>query len=168
MLRGIDLVLEAFVNMPELNLWVCGPLQSPGEKEFIEVYREELFHTQNIHPIGWIDVRSKSFQKLTNNCTALLSTACTEGMSGGALNCMRRGVIPFVTRATGIDIQEDFGFVFENDTVDGIHQRMMDFSKLDIVSIQRVSETVLRETNKRYSIEAFAHNIEFILSEILF
>ena len=49
--KGLDLVLDAFVQMPEYHLTVCGPVAK--EKDFEQVYYQELYHTSNIHTYGW-------------------------------------------------------------------------------------------------------------------
>ena len=45
--KGLDLVLEAFAGMPELELVVCGPVD--GESDFQKLYHRELYETPNIH-----------------------------------------------------------------------------------------------------------------------
>src|SRR5262249_46162318 len=51
--KGLDLVLEAFADMPDYQLTVCGPLHV--EEDFQRAYHRELYETPNIHSIGRID-----------------------------------------------------------------------------------------------------------------
>src|SRR5207247_2455643 len=47
--KGLDLVLDAFVEMPEYHLTVCGPIQQ--ERQFEAAYHKELYETPNIHTV---------------------------------------------------------------------------------------------------------------------
>ena len=44
--KGLDRVLEAFAEMPEYHLTVCGPIHE--ERDFLATYHRELFDTPNI------------------------------------------------------------------------------------------------------------------------
>ena len=58
-LKGLDLVLEAFAGMPELELTVCGPVAA--ETDFAEFYQRELHETPNIRAVGWVNVTRPEF-----------------------------------------------------------------------------------------------------------
>jgi len=85
--KGLDLVLDAFAEMPEYDLAVCGPIQ--GEKEFERAHYQELYHTPNIHTIGWVDVSSPNFMKIMHNCIGLVYPSCSEGQCGSVVTCMQ-------------------------------------------------------------------------------
>src|SRR4030042_6113406 len=57
--KGLDLVLDSFVEMPDYHLYVCGPIED--EKDFEKTYYKELYQTPNIHTPGWVDVPSPIF-----------------------------------------------------------------------------------------------------------
>lgn len=81
--KGLDLVLEAFVAMPECRLYVCGPLN--GEKRFCSTFERELKGTDNIITLGWVDVTSQQFIELASTCSALVYPSCSEGGGGSVL-----------------------------------------------------------------------------------
>ena len=164
--KGLDLVLEAFTELRDLHLWVCGPLQAEAEREFIRVYRRELFHTPNIHPIGWISVYSDEFKWLTDHCAFVILASCSEGMSGAVLNCMARGLIPLVSRETGIDT-DDFGVTFEKCSIDEIRQVITDMAKQPPGILRHMAQEAFKQTRIRYSLDSFSQNIERILRTIL-
>ena len=64
--KGFDLVLEMFNVLPELDLYVYGPLWN--EMDVIDAYEKELFHTKNIHFIGQLDITSAEFKDFTHKC----------------------------------------------------------------------------------------------------
>ena len=78
--KGLDLALEAFAEMPEHHLYVCGPLQK--EKDFIKAYYKELYETPNIHAVGWVDVDGPEFMGIVNKCLGVVYPSCSEGQRG--------------------------------------------------------------------------------------
>lgn len=60
--KGLDIVLEAFIQMPEYQLTIIGPVLE--EPQFVDLYRKELFHTRNIHFVGWVDNVDEEFGKI--------------------------------------------------------------------------------------------------------
>jgi glycosyltransferase involved in cell wall biosynthesis len=164
--RGLDMVLDAFVHLHDVNLWVCGPLEREAESAFVRAYRHELFHVPNIHPLGWIDVYSKTFQELTDMCAFVIYASCTEGMSGSVLNCMARGLIPLISRDVGIDT-DGIGVTFAQDSVDVIQQVVRDMVALSPDVLRRIAQEVYWQACTRYSLESFSQNIERILRAIL-
>jgi len=165
--RGFDVLLDAFSQLPDLHLWVCGPLTADQERELVRVYRRELFHSPNIHPVGWMNVLSEPFMELTNLCASFINPSCTEGMSGSALNCMRRGLIPLVSGDVGVDVRDDFGMMLTECTVERIRESARHISELKDTNVRAMSEMVLEEIDKRYTLSTFSRNIETILADIL-
>jgi glycosyltransferase involved in cell wall biosynthesis len=164
--KGIDLLLEVFADQKDLHLWVCGPLQAKAERDFVRVYRRELFHTPNIHPIGWIDIHSRQFRQLTNKCAFVIFPSCAEGMSGGVLDCMGQGLIPLVSRETGVDT-DGFGVTFKECSIDVIRQVVTDMAKQPPDVLRRMAQEAFRQASTRYSLDSFSKNIERILRIIL-
>jgi len=164
--KGLDLVLEAFVKSPDMDLWVCGPLLAETERDFIRIYRQELFHTPNIHPIGWIDTHSEEFRQLTDKCAFVVFPSCAEGMAGGVLDCMGRGLIPLVSREAGIDT-DDFGVTFEDCSVDVIRQVVTAMAEQPAEPLRWMAQEAFRQACTRYSLDSFGENIERLLATIL-
>lgn len=109
--KGLDLVLEAFAVMPDYNLTVAGPVDK--EKDFAWEYREELHKTLNIRTVGYIDIRSREFANILASNTFLIYPTSSEGQSGSVITCMHGGLIPVVSRFTGVDIGDN-GFVMDD------------------------------------------------------
>jgi len=133
--KGLDLVLEAFAEMPEYHLTVCGPVKN--EKDFESAFFKELYQTPNIHTIGWIDVSSPKFQEITKNCIGLIYPSCSEGGGGSVVTCLHAGLIPIVSIESSVDIN-DFGITLKDCTVDEIKK------SVKILSGQSVNELKLR------------------------
>ncbi len=118
MQKGLDLVLEAFVQMPAYHLTVCGPVER--DKDFEQVYYHELYHSSNIHTYGWIDVGSPEFVELANSCVGLVYPSCSEGSSGVVKTCLHAGLIPLVSYESGVDVSDDVGVILHNCSIEEI------------------------------------------------
>ncbi|MEO7793176.1 MAG: glycosyltransferase, partial [Thermoanaerobaculia bacterium] len=100
--KGLDRVLEVFASLPDLELTVLGPIGR--EPEFERAFARELYATPNIHTHGWIDVASPEFMEIARRHIALVYPSCSEGQNGGAVTCMHAGLIPMLSRESGVDL----------------------------------------------------------------
>jgi glycosyltransferase involved in cell wall biosynthesis len=116
--KGLDLVLEAFAGMPELELDVCGPVEN--ETDFAAFYRKELYATPNIRLHDWVDVAGGEFRELCTRSIALVYPTCSEGGGGSVLTCMHASLIPVVTREASVDLDPSYGVLLEDVSVEGI------------------------------------------------
>ena len=105
--KGLDRVLEVFASLPEFQLTVLGPIER--EPEFERAFHRELYQTPNIHTHGWIDVASPEFLAVARRHLALVYPSCSEGQNGGAVTCMHAGLIPVLSRESGVDLDPDYG-----------------------------------------------------------
>lgn len=90
--KGLDLLLEAFAQMPELSLTICA--RPEKEPDFFRLYEKELMHTPNIHPRGWVDMASLEFMEIARTHAATLYPSCSEGGGGSVIHCMHAGMVP--------------------------------------------------------------------------
>lgn len=116
--KGLDLALEAFVAMPDFHLTICGPLKS--EPDFTRVYQRELFATENIAPVGWVDVTSDVFTRIAASCIGLIYPSCSEGCTGIAVNCMHVGLIPVLSYQSGVDVAPERGVILDENSIPAI------------------------------------------------
>jgi glycosyltransferase involved in cell wall biosynthesis len=107
--KGLDLVLELFASLPDFHLTVCGPVER--ERTFEAAFERELYRTSNIETVGWVDVASSAFTALARRTLGLVYPSCSEGQNGGTVTCLHAGLIPVVTRETGVDVDPGFGVV---------------------------------------------------------
>lgn len=108
--KGLDLVIEAFAQMPENTLTICGKID--GEKDFLKIYAHELA-LPNIHIAGFINPGSEKFKKLIDTSIGVVYPSCSEGGGGNIILCMHAGLIPIVSYESSVDI-DDFGIIVEN------------------------------------------------------
>lgn len=104
--KGLDLVLEAFVGMPDLQLTVCG--RPEKEPDFFKAYEKELTQLPNIELRGWMDLGSPEFAQVARTHGAVIYPSSCEGGGGAVIHCMHAGLLPACTVEASVDLG-DFG-----------------------------------------------------------
>lgn len=125
--KGLDIVLEAFAQMPEYHLTICGPITK--ETKFMSCYKKELNETLNIKHVGRIDVRSELFKNIIENSLGLIYPSCSEGQSGSVITALHAGLIPIVTRQSGVSV-EQFGIELKTASVPEVMKSVKTLTEL--------------------------------------
>jgi glycosyltransferase involved in cell wall biosynthesis len=163
-LKGLDIVLDAFSTMPNLTLHICGPIAI--EKDFALAYKKELYETPNIHYHERIDVASDLFKELVDTCGSLIYPSFSEGTSGAVVQTMHAGIVPIVTPQTGI--YEDAGcIILENPTVESIREAARAFSALPTEIIQDKTRAIWTYARSHYTREAFSRAYAAFIDTVL-
>ncbi len=162
--KGLDLVIEAFMGMPEYNLTICGPIQE--EKEFEDIYYHALYRTPNIRTMGWVDVNSDLFKKIANDCLAVIYPSCSEGGGGSVITCMQAGLIPIVSYETGVDVH-DFGIILKSSSVDNIRETVYEISNLSDSELKQMAYKTWEFTRSNHSRECFAREYKEVTQKII-
>jgi len=154
--KGLNLALEAFAQLPELELYVCGPIDE--EPRFREAFRRELFELPNIHTVGWVDIAGEEFRRVVSECAFLLYPSSAEGGGGSVITAMQAGLIPVVTREASVDVAPGFGMELAQDSLDSIMRCARDLAARpapELEAMARRAREVAREfyTRERYSRE---------------
>ncbi|MBD2508635.1 glycosyltransferase [Nostoc muscorum FACHB-395] len=163
-LKGLDLVLDAFAQMPEYHLTVCGPVSS--DKEFEQAFYKELYETPNIHTYGWIDVSSPDFIEVTNNCLGLVYPSVSEGQSGAVISCLQAGLIPILSYESGVDVH-DFGVIFDNLSLEEIKEKVRSISNLPVENLQMMSLKAWEYARANHTKEKFAQVYRNVVEQII-
>ena len=151
--KGLDLVLDAFSEMPDYKLTVCGPIAK--EKDFENAYYKELYQTPNINTIGWIDIDGPEFLDVINNSIGLIYPSCAEGQSGAVVTCMQAGLIPILSYESGVDV-DDFGLLLNDCSVNEIKKCIKKISDLPIEDLTSMSQKTWEYARANNTREKFA------------
>ena len=162
--KGLDLVLEAFVEMPENHLTVCGPIQK--DKDFEKTFYKELYQTSNIHTVDFVDVCSSEFVEIASKCIGLVYPSSSEGQSGAVATCLQAGLIPIISYESGIDV-DDFGLVLKDCSIDEITSAIRMVSSLSGEELKLMSRKAWENGRANYTIEKFAEEYEKIVEKIV-
>ncbi len=148
--KGLDLILEAFSKLSNLNLYVCTNL----EPQFLRQYQSLLHESPNIHLEGFVHVNSRRFRHLTNICGYVTMLGCAEGTATSVLTCLRRGLIPVITPETGLDVQK-FGYYIKDLNIPNLIKRYQRLSNISDSEFTRRIIGSYHESSK-YTQQTFA------------
>ena len=165
--KGLDLVLEAFAEMPEYQLTVCGPIKVEVEKDFQSCYYKELYSTKNIHTVGWIDIGKPEFLAMAKNCLGIVFPSSSEGMNGGVITCMHAGLIPVVSSETGIDVDSSHGVLLKTCSVQEIQEAVRGLSLLGDAQLAAMARKNWELARARHTKETFSAAYTGIVSQIM-
>lgn len=162
--KGLDLVLDAFAEMPDYHLYVCGPIKE--ESDFEKAFYKELYQTPNIHTIGWIDISSQEFIEITNKCLALIYPSCAEGQCGSVVTCMHASLIPIISYETGVDVN-DFGVILNDCSIDTIKNTIKMISSQPVEKLRQMSYKAWEFARANHTRERFAEEYKKVILSIM-
>ena len=163
-LKGLDRVLEAFKDLPDLDLTVCGPVKQ--ENDFNKAYHAELYETQNIHYLGRIDPLSGTFQKIAETHGFLIYPSASEGQSGAVITGLHAGLVPLASRNSGVDV-DDFGFVLKTSSVEEIKERVLYASNMPRQEFENLAKKVYSYANEHHTKKTFSLAWQNIIKTII-
>ena len=162
--KGLDLLLEIFGQKDfPFELYICSTFQS--EKEFCELYKKELFHTPNIHAVGFVDIMGEQFREISEKCSFTILPSCSEGVAGSVLTAMSAGIIPIVSRECGFE--DDEVVQLRDCELNTIEAAIRYYGEKDITWIEKESYRVRQIVKDRYSGEAFVQSVRDALQNVL-
>lgn len=154
--KGLDLLLEIFAQKcRDCNLYVCSSFEN--ESDFCEAYKHELYNTSNIHPIGFVDIKSDKFKEIAEKCAYMIMPSCSEGIAGSVLTAMSAGMIPIVSRECGFE--DDEVIYLKDCSKECIEDSIKFYVSKDDKWIKNESEKAVKIVKERYSEECFVESI---------
>jgi len=162
--KGLDLVLDAFAEMPDYHLYVCGPIKE--EKDFEKAYYKELYQTPNIHTIGWVDIDAPEFIEIVNKCVGLIYPSCSEGGGGSVINCMHAGLIPVISYQSGVDVN-DFGVILHDCSIQTIKKTVQMISSLPAENLRQMSHKAWEFARAHHTREIFSEEYKRVITETM-
>jgi len=160
--KGLDLVLEAFAQAPELQLTIAGPVAA--EPDFAGLYRREL-SLPNVHVVGWVDTHSPQFRDLLAAHGAIVYPSCSEGGGGSVITCLHGGLVPIVTREASVDVG-DFGFELRGAEVASILATVREVAVLRPEALAARSRAAWEFARRVHTRENFESTYRRLLSEV--
>lgn len=160
-LKGLDLVLNYFIENPQYILYVVGPI----EEDFREIYSKVM--TDNIHLCGFVNMDSQQFMKIAANCNFLIYPSASEGMPGSVINLMKLGVIPLLSKWASIDDIKSLGFMMKDLDIQSISMAVNWCNSLSNEEINRLSEECSAYATRKYSINNFEYQFKTFISRVI-
>lgn len=152
--KGLDLLLDAFAQMPDYHLTICGPINK--EEDFVKEFYKELYQTPNIHTVGWVDLDSQNFINILNSCIGIVYPSCSEGGGGCVINCMHAGLIPLVSYEASVDVSDDYGVIFKECSIEEIKSSIQMISSLPAQKLKQMARNSWEFARANHTRERFA------------
>lgn len=164
-LKGLDLVLEAFEELGSLDLYVCGPVSN--NEAFADHYHELLYETENIHTTGWLRVGSRRFADVMSDAGYLLYPSASDGFPSGSIAaCMHAGLVPVLSPEIVHDT-DGWGLTLDDVTVPGIRSQVRRCVGMDPGSLRAMSRATVEKARSDFTREAYSSDLEEVLRRIL-
>ena len=161
--KGLDLVLDAFAGMPDLELTICG--RPEKEDDFFRLYERELKHASNINLHGWIDMSSPEFLEISRTHAAVVYPSSSEGGAGSVIHCMHAGMVPICTREASVDLM-DFGILIKESTVEAVQAACREFASMTDYDVKTRAHKSYDHVRRVHTREQFAKNYRAFAAEI--
>lgn len=162
--KGLDLALELFADLPDHQLFVCGPFDM--EKAFLQEFHRELFETENIHPVGWVDVNDVKFKEILDRCLGIIYPSCAEGGGGSVITCMHAGVIPVASYQASVDIKDN-GIILQDSSPAEMRKQVTTLSSLPARELEDMSRETWEFASSVHSKASFAEKYkEFVVNKL--
>jgi glycosyltransferase involved in cell wall biosynthesis len=162
--KGLDLVIDAFAELPDHRLLICGP--TDREPRFMKAFEQAMFHSANIETIGWVDITGPEFNAIRQETVATIYPSCSEGGGGSTITCMHAGLIPVVTPEASVDVGE-FGIVLQEASAAAIRDAVLKLSGLPVAELEQRARTAWEHARARHTREGFAAAYERFVKEIV-
>jgi glycosyltransferase involved in cell wall biosynthesis len=147
LLKGLDLAVEAFLELPKANLYIAGAIER--EPRVWKWLKPILDKHPNIHYLGWVDVATSTFAKLANNCIGVVYPSASEGGGGVVAQLLHFGLVPIVTQTATVRAAS-LGFEIESQEPAII----IDAIRLSVRTVLAMPEHEL--TQRSAAVQAFA------------
>jgi glycosyltransferase involved in cell wall biosynthesis len=162
--KGLDLVIDAFADLPNHRLLICGPLDL--EPRFIKAFEQPMFQSDNIETIGWIDVTGPEFTAIRQRTVATVYPSCSEGGGGSVITCMHAGLVPIVTPGASVDVG-DFGTVLREASVQAVRDAILQLSELPVATLEQRARSAWEYARTHHTREGFAKTYDRFVSEVV-
>ncbi len=156
--KGLDILVDVFEEIRECNLYICGLY--PSEERLISI------NNKNVRNLGFVNVNSSQFVDLMNKCSFIILPSCSEGMSTSVLTCMNHGLIPIVTKETGIVLKE-FGVYLDDYTVEYVKEVVKACSCLEAEELSIQHKKVYDYSRNNFNIKEYTLRLSSILQKLL-
>src|SRR5208283_4332496 len=136
---------------------------------FLDVYGEDLKKCANIHYVGFITPDSDQFQELVSSAAAVVYASSAEGCSTSVVQCMRFGLIPIVTEATGLSVHDFWPALAgqtDKELIAEIARRCTSLAEMPDAQVEDLSRDFWDFAATHHSREAFRGSLKSVLGEL--
>lgn len=165
--KGLDLVVEAFMQLPDMELHVFGHIEA--NTKLYSWFLEKKASVSNITYHGWATPDSETFRTHAQLCDAVVFTSSSEGGAGAIIQCMQFGLIPIINKSTAIDLPENPFNITGNDPEEEIAsmiQKVKQFAGTDTTQLQRYSDELAEHYCRNNTIASYISSIKTAIASL--
>jgi hypothetical protein len=154
-LKGLDLILDYFIDNQDLSIHVIGKI----DDDFLEFYKPRIINCPNIHIHGFLDLQSEKFKNIVNKVTFTIFPSASEGCPGSTIALMYEGVIPIVSKVASFEDIDQWGYVINELSEEGVKNAILWAKNLSDSSIRDMIANNISYSRKRWNLDNF--KVEF-------
>lgn len=163
-LKGLDLLLDFFLNTPNKSIHIIGPI----DKEVYLIYKNVVNHSPNIHIHGFLDLDSAELEEIALKSTFVIMPSGSEGGCPGAvINMMKLGCIPIVSRYAAFDGIEHMGFLIDGFSVNDIGTIVNRVSVIETSEIENLIRKNHEFATSNFNKNVFESDIREAFSKVM-
>ena len=163
--KGLDLTLRLIDQHKNLKLYIRG-LNLKNEYDLINQF-EHLIAQNRLDVKPFVDINTEEFSELMQTCGAVIFPSASEGGAAAILTVMKHGgLIPIITKACGLDI-DDISFMADETTYDAINKQLERYLNTKDLELVELSKRTRQEATEHYSQELYQNHLKKILNNIV-
>ncbi len=163
--KGLDLALEAIPQIDNTHLHVVGSLEA--ERDFLWLYRNELFREANISYHGYLPTSSPLLAEVMRESTFLIAPTCSEATSNAAVFCLLRGLIPIYSESIGISLPSNLGWEVTVPSLEAFGEAARLAMATPLEDRAKMSRLVYEYASQIFTRKAYAEQMQAFLSDAL-
>jgi glycosyltransferase involved in cell wall biosynthesis len=165
--KGFDLVVEAFLKMPDMELHIFSHIESQPKlyNWFLQITRD----AKNIRYHGWAAPDSEQFKNYVRLCDAVVFASTSEGGAGAIIQCMQFGLIPIINASTGIDLANSKFNITGNDPeeeIASIIDKVTAFSKSETEELQHYAHELTLQYSQQHTLEQYSLSLKSVIEHL--
>jgi glycosyltransferase involved in cell wall biosynthesis len=162
-LKGLDLILEAFAEMPELTLHVVGfPAEEP---EFDRLYETELYRLGNVRLHGFLRPSGPEFAAILARSSVVIAPSASEGASTSVATCLAAGLFPIVSDDTGLDYGEGLSIRLSEMSVEAIMRAVRAVTAMPPARLAALRGAIRAKAEPLFSRARFAADVDALVQD---
>ncbi len=158
--KGLDLLVEAFAQEPDLHLHI----DSPIEDELLDTYQKEL-RAPNIHYVEWMRKLPGGAARIPRRCAFTIYAGFNSGQSTALIGSLGDGLIPVVTREANLGLGP-LEVSIHSPSVTDIRAAIRRASQLPISELETCRASILAAFQSRFSPEAYRAGFKTAISSL--
>lgn len=156
--KGADLLVDAFLELPDLNLNIF----APPEESFLKIFQQRIAKSNSVSYMGFLPPTKSNLLNLRKRSIASVFCSPSEAFASSISSLMHFGLIPVINYESGMDIDSAILGEFKDVTTEKIKDKILAFHSLSSQEKQKLSD----ETYQKGKLYSSRHFSDLLLSQL--